>query len=45
MVSWVEMLKETGESRLTPRFLVWINRWHVEQLTDDIHEEERTWFP
>lgn len=32
--SWREMLKETGESRLTPRFLVWVTMWHVEQLTD-----------
>lgn len=44
MVSWIGMLKETGESRLTPRLLVWLTRWHVEQLTDNIQKEERTWF-
>lgn len=44
MVSRIGMLKETGESRLTPRLLVWLTRWHVEQLTDNIQKEERTWF-
>lgn len=44
MVSWMGMLKETGESRLIPRLLVWLTRWHVEQLTDNIQKGERTWF-
>lgn len=38
------MLKETEESSLTSRFLVWVSRWRVEQLTGNIQKEERTWF-
>lgn len=29
---------------MTSTLLVWLARWHVEQLTDNIQKEERTWF-
>lgn len=35
---------ERDGAGLTSRLLVWLTRWHVEQLTDNIQKEERTWF-
>lgn len=45
VVRWIGMLKKTAEPRLNPRELLWLTRWHVEQLTANTQrKEERTWF-
>lgn len=37
-------LRETGEAKFTPKFLVWLTKWHVEQLAESRLKEKRTWF-